>query len=133
KGLFFEAKFITGACMFMKMDVFRQIGFFDENFFMYCEDNEINKRTKRKGYELAVVKDTKFFHLGGQSSVKRNNEDIIYFIHWHKFGWSKMYYTESVHNKLIAKLKSIRKIIQTLPKIVLDLVKGRRISYLINK
>ncbi|MDA0901915.1 MAG: glycosyltransferase family 2 protein [Proteobacteria bacterium] len=126
KGEFFNAKFISGACMFMRMAVFQKIGFFDEHFFMYCEDNEINKRAKNHGYDTAIVKDTKFFHLCRQSSSKPNAE-INYLIEWHKYGWSKCYYTQAVHNKLIAKLKALRKIIQMLFKMAKDLIKNKKI------
>ena len=39
-------RFVSGAGMFLNMSIFRKIGFFDENFFLYCEDNEICKRSR---------------------------------------------------------------------------------------
>jgi len=42
-------RFITGAGMFMRVEIFKKIGFFNEEFFLYCEDNEICKRVIKKG------------------------------------------------------------------------------------
>ena len=126
KGDFSIAKFVSGACMFMRISTYKKIGFFDENFFLYCEDNELNKRTKKRGYDIAVANGAKFYHLSGQSSDLESRN--LYFIQWHKFGWSKMYYTQAVHNKLIAKLKAIRKITEILIKMVIDLIKYKKIA-----
>lgn len=105
-------KFITGAAMFLNLKNIKNIGLFDENFFLYCEDNEICKRSIKKGYINAIISDTKLIHAGGGSCNILHEE--IQRIYWHKFGWSKLYYTEKVHGKFIAKLKAIRMIIKFL-------------------
>ena len=125
---YFESKFISGACMFIKMKIFKKIGFFDENFFLYCEDNEICKRTKKYGYKLATIKNTQICHLGNQSSHKEYNSKNDYFILWHKLGWSKCYYTEAVHNKIAAKLKAIRNILRILIKFPIKKITGQSLN-----
>ena len=99
-------QFITGAGMFLNMQIMQKIGFFDEGFFLYCEDNEICKRVIKKGYNTAIIKKAKILHLGSQSSNITLAE--IERTYWHRFGWSKLYYTEKIWGKTIAKLKSIR-------------------------
>lgn len=98
-------RFITGAAMFLRMDVFRKIGFFNENFFLYCEDNEICKRAIKNGYQIAIVKDAKFFHCSGQSSPQevRNHK-----ISWHRMGWSKAFYISANHGVIVGKLAALR-------------------------
>ncbi len=107
KEIYFN-KFITGAGMFLNMKIMRKIGFFDEGFFLYCEDNEICKRAIKKGFKTSIIKDTKLLHIGNSSSKITTQE--LEKIYWHKFGWSKLYYTEKIHGKIVAKLKAIRMI-----------------------
>lgn len=123
---FYRSKFITGAAMFMNMKIMRQIGFFDEGFFLYGEDNEICKRAIRNGYQIAIIKNTKLIHLNGQSSKLSDGE--IDKILWHKCGWSRCYYTQKSHNIFIAKLKALRMIIKSLLKIFVTIIKKQPIN-----
>jgi N-acetylglucosaminyl-diphospho-decaprenol L-rhamnosyltransferase len=107
---FYFSQFITGAAMFLNMKIMSEIGFFDEGFFLYCEDNEICKRAIKKGYKTAIAKNSKFYHLSGQSS--KLTEEEIFRINWHRFGWSKVYYTEKRWGVLIAKIKAIAMILK---------------------
>ena len=45
----FEVEFCTGCFMFVRTDVFRQLGGFDERFFLYCEDADLTRRARRIG------------------------------------------------------------------------------------
>lgn len=103
---FYYTKFLTGASLFFQIKAFKKIGFFDEKFFLYCEDNEICKRVIKNGYKNALIKNSKFYHIGGNSSermeVKLNNKIL-----WHRNGWSKAYYFEAVHGVIVGKLKAI--------------------------
>jgi GT2 family glycosyltransferase len=103
-------KFVTGAGMFLNMKIMRKIGFFDEGFFLYGEDNEICKRVVKKGFKTAIFNDTKLLHIGNSSSKITDAESTK--IYWHKFGWSKLYYTQKVHGIIVAKLKAIRMILK---------------------
>jgi N-acetylglucosaminyl-diphospho-decaprenol L-rhamnosyltransferase len=107
---FYFSQFITGAAMFFNMKIMSEIGFFDEGFFLYCEDNEICKRAIKKGYKTAIVKNSKFYHLSGQSCTL--TEEEAFRLNWHRFGWSKAYYTEKRWGILIGKLKAITMILK---------------------
>ncbi|MDA9818363.1 glycosyltransferase family 2 protein [Flavobacteriaceae bacterium] len=113
KGDYYNVTFISGCCIFFKKEILKKIGLFYKNFFIYCEDNELCKRVMKNKYQIATVKNAKITHLSGKSS-DLSNPKIAYAILWHKFGWSKCYYTQAVHNKLIAKLKAIKNIIKRL-------------------
>jgi GT2 family glycosyltransferase len=109
---YYHTKFISGCFMMLRVSIFEKTGFFNEKFFMYCEDNEICKRTLKNNYKLVIVKDTKICHLSQQSSDSRNNKQFNDVILWYRFGYSKLIYTQEVHNKFIAKLRAIRNIIK---------------------
>ena len=126
-GDVYLVKFLTGAAMFIRMEIINKIGFFDENFFLYCEDNEICKRAFKKGYKNIIVEGTKLLHLSGQSTGRKNEKEVRQ-IYWHRFGWSKAYYTQTVHGIVVAKLKAMRMILKTLILMVKGFLLGKKIS-----
>ncbi len=97
-------RFITGAGMFMRLEVMRKIGFFNEDFFLYCEDNEICKRVIKNGYQNALLKDLRFLHCSQKSSDLSGNSKIS----WHRLGWSKSFYISTNHGKIVGKIASLR-------------------------
>lgn len=81
-----DVDFITGADMFMKTSVFTSIGGFDENIFMYGEDEIFCAEALKKGIKSKVIKEPRIVHLEGQSSkssmLKKKNilKSYIYLI-----------------------------------------------------
>jgi len=123
---FYFSGFMTGAAMFLNMKIMSKIGFFDEGFFLYCEDNELCKRALRKKYQVAVVKNSKFYHLSCKSTTLTIGETNR--IYWHKFGWSKLYYTQRIYGRLVASLKAIRMILKFSFLQLKDKMSGREIN-----
>ena len=48
----FEVDSIKGFAMFLNLKQFKDIGFFDENFFIYLEEIDLCKRLKKKEKNL---------------------------------------------------------------------------------
>ncbi|MBI4417892.1 MAG: glycosyltransferase family 2 protein, partial [Ignavibacteriales bacterium] len=67
-------QWVTGAALFIRSDVFRQLGGFDERFFMFFEDKDLCARALRKGYRVKYVSTPSLTHLGGGSSGTRREE-----------------------------------------------------------
>lgn len=44
-----EVEFCTGCFMFVRTAVFKELGGFDERFFLYCEDADLTRRARRLG------------------------------------------------------------------------------------
>lgn len=57
-----EVTFMTGCCMFIHTDVFREVGLFDENFFMYYEDTDLSLRMYEHQIKMLYVPDTYVWH-----------------------------------------------------------------------
>lgn len=53
-----ECNWVSGACMIMKKKVFDEVTGFDENFFLYCEDEDLCRRISSAGYHIFI--DTEF-------------------------------------------------------------------------
>jgi GT2 family glycosyltransferase/lipopolysaccharide/colanic/teichoic acid biosynthesis glycosyltransferase len=70
---------ISGSFMMIKREVFQKTGYFDEQFFMYCEDIDLCFRIKEKGYEIYYVPDTQIIHYKSESTKKDNLDYVITF------------------------------------------------------
>lgn len=69
-----EVGFATGCCMFIRRAVLEQVGLFDQRYFLYCEDADLNERIKHAGYKVMYVPQAFLWHIsagstGGTGSV----------------------------------------------------------------
>lgn len=97
-----EVDSLMGAFMLMPKIVFDEVGFLDEDFFMYGEDIDLSYRIKQAGYKIIYYPKSKIIHYKGGSSKKRRRK-IIYDFHnamW--IFYRKHYYKE--YNFLISGL-----------------------------
>lgn len=59
---------IIGADLFIKKSVLDEVGLFDEKFFMYYEEIDLEYRITKKGYKIMFIPESKIIHLEGQSN-----------------------------------------------------------------
>ena len=62
----------AGAAIY-RMDILREIGFFDEMHFAYLEDIDLGFRARLKGYKNIFCPSAKVYHLGSATSGSRYN------------------------------------------------------------
>ncbi len=60
-----EIHWATGACMFVRADVFKEKGGFDEDYFAHMEEIDLCWRMKNSGYRIMVIPQSKVYHVGG--------------------------------------------------------------------
>lgn len=60
--------FATGAAMFLRADVVKKYGNFDDRYFMYFEDVDLCERYKRAGGKVMYVSKCRLWHKVAQSS-----------------------------------------------------------------
>jgi GT2 family glycosyltransferase len=65
--LFVQADYVTGADLFMETTLFKEIGGFDEDFFMYAEDMYLQKQIAKTGRKNYLIKGPQIIHLEGRS------------------------------------------------------------------
>ncbi len=63
-----EVEIIVGADLFLRKSVLDKIGLFDEDFFLYDEESELQFRLKQTGYKIFINPNAKIFHYEGKSS-----------------------------------------------------------------
>lgn len=93
-----EVPCITGADLFIRKDVFIQVGWFDPDFFMYAEEVELTHRVKQAGLQVYIVPEAKIIHLEGMSAQSTILNQRVY----KEKLYSKFLYFEKVHGKYAA-------------------------------
>jgi GT2 family glycosyltransferase len=75
---------ISGSCMLIRREVFGQVGFFDERFFLNFEETDFCCRTQRVGYKVFTSMQASLWHKVSLSFSNYNNL-LDYFITRNKF------------------------------------------------
>ncbi len=60
---------VIGACLTVRRAAFEQVGGFDEQFFMYAEETDWQRRMRQAGWEVVLSPDAVVTHLGGASGA----------------------------------------------------------------
>ncbi|WP_339654308.1 glycosyltransferase family 2 protein [uncultured Maribacter sp.] len=67
-----EIFWATGACMFVKKNVFEELNGFDADYFAHQEEVDFCWRAKNHGYKIMYVGASKVYHLGGSTLSNMN-------------------------------------------------------------
>jgi GT2 family glycosyltransferase len=67
-GLPREVEVIQGAALMLRREALDQVGFLDDQYFMYTEEVDLCYRLKKGGWSLYWVPQAKVVHYGGQST-----------------------------------------------------------------
>ncbi len=59
--------YVLGSSMFIRKNVFNEIGLFDERFFLNFEEAELSWRAKKAGYKSMVLPEAKILHYSRKS------------------------------------------------------------------
>jgi GT2 family glycosyltransferase len=63
---------LSGAFMMMPTQLAKDLGGFDERFFMYAEDIDLSRRIIEIGYKNYYLGDISITHLKGESTAKKS-------------------------------------------------------------
>jgi N-acetylglucosaminyl-diphospho-decaprenol L-rhamnosyltransferase len=83
---------VSGAFMMFKSSAFRELGGFDERYFMYCEDVDICLRMQLAGYSLALADTTVTHHT--QRKTLKNPKHLAWHIRSLLRLWNSAAYRE---------------------------------------
>jgi len=83
-----EIFWATGACLFVRAELYHKLGGLDEDFFAHMEEIDFCWRLKNHGYKIMYCPDSIVFHIGGGTLPKsssrktylnfRNNFTLLY-------------------------------------------------------
>ena len=60
-----EIFWATGACLFVRSDIYKELGGLDEQFFAHMEEIDFCWRVKNHGYKIMYCPDSTVYHVGG--------------------------------------------------------------------
>lgn len=67
-----EQGWVGGTAMLIRKEVIDQIGFLDENIFMYAEDVDYCLRARQRGWKIGMVQSSMVTHFGSASTSHHN-------------------------------------------------------------
>lgn len=84
-----KVDWVSGAFMLVRKEIFKKIGMFDKNIFMYVEDMELCFRMKNSGFEVYFFPNTSAIHekIGSSSkefAISSIYKGTLYFFKKHK-------------------------------------------------
>jgi GT2 family glycosyltransferase len=82
----YEVDAISGSFMMMRREVYKKVGGFDEQFFMYGEDLDICYRIQKAGFKVFYVHTTQIIHYKGESTKRSSlDETKVFYNAMHLF------------------------------------------------
>ena len=99
-----KVKKISGSFMFFNSKTFDELKGFDENIFLYFEEDDICKRGNKKGFNTYIINDIKLDHNAGttpENFSRKEKNKLKKLLLWH-FIWSKFYYFNKHYGKTIS-------------------------------
>jgi len=95
-----EVAYLTGADIMISNSLFQKLNGFDSDFFMYCEEVELQYRVKKAGYRRVSVPEARITHLEGKS-LSINQVKVKY---WYE---SRRNYLRKTQNRCVAAVTSL--------------------------
>ena len=92
-----ETDAVKGFAMFLNMEKFSNIGFFDENIFLYLEEIDLCKRIKNINEKIYLDTSIEILHAGGKSVNEKFSYEVELTRNWH-WMWSLFYFNRKHFN-----------------------------------
>jgi N-acetylglucosaminyl-diphospho-decaprenol L-rhamnosyltransferase len=95
----FKVKSVDGFAMVLNLkkisqiESFKDYNYFDENFFMYLENDDLCKRLCDQNENIYVVPKSRIKHLGAKAVNQEHKHEVELSRNWHWI-WSKFYYNK---------------------------------------
>ena len=90
--IIYNIPYLSGCFMFFRTSILREVGFFDDNFFMYLEDADITRRFLEVSKTAYYPNATVFHHYAGLTHKNWKFKWITIksaFVYFNKWGWIK--------------------------------------------
>ena len=71
---------IIGACMFIRAQVFKDVGLLDNEYFFFMEDTDFSLRARNYGWKIMTNEEVGIIHKGGTSLEGKSNQKDDFYI-----------------------------------------------------
>lgn len=79
KNQTWEVDVLSGAFMWLRKSAIDQVGYLDEDYFMYGEDIDLSYRIQKAGFKNYYFSDTRIIHYKGESTKKSSVNYVLVF------------------------------------------------------
>ena len=87
----------SGACLLVRRSVLEELGGWDEGFFMYCEDKDLCRRARDRGYDVRFEPAAVAHHAGGASAPRPSLAHVL--------AQSRVRYARKHRGRVVAELE----------------------------
>jgi N-acetylglucosaminyl-diphospho-decaprenol L-rhamnosyltransferase len=109
----FKVKCVDGYAMLLNLKRLRKLknfSYFDENFFMYLENDDFCERLRSNNENIYIIPKSKIHHLGAEAVDPKFKYEIELSRNWH-WMWSKFYFNKKHFGYFNATLKILGNLI----------------------
>lgn len=103
-----DAPFLSGCFLMMRTDVLKKFGGFDEQFFMYFEDNDLCRNVLKSGFRCTVFPSIQVIHDHTPKKFSKWSTIKMYFssafIYFNKWGWFFDEHRREINKKVLCKI-----------------------------
>tara|TARA_B100000886_G_C20423572_1_gene492775 strand:+ start:2408 stop:3292 length:885 start_codon:yes stop_codon:yes gene_type:complete len=115
----FEVDSIDGFCMLINKNKIKSISkdakTFDENFFMYLENDDLCRRVKKNNEKIFILPTCKVKHFGAKGVSENYLKEVELSRNWH-WSWSNFYFSKKHDGYLYALLRRFPKFLSSIIK-----------------
>jgi len=93
-----EVEVVGGSCFVIRRQLFKSTGLFDENFFLYNEEDDFCRRARLLGHKVCYYPETRVTHLLGQSThqpeirekviIETYKSNLYFYCKYYSFTWN---------------------------------------------
>ena len=119
----FKVKSVDGFAMLLNLkkinqiDDFRNKKYFDENFFMYLENDDFCKRLSQCNQNIYIIPKSKIKHLGAKAVSDEYAYEVELSRNWHWI-WSRFYYNKKHSGFLYALINGLPVFLSAITKVL---------------
>jgi len=90
-----ESLYVSGVCMAFRIRALKQIGGFDSNFKIGCDDVDAGIRLRHRGWRILAIPDVLGYHFGGSTGRKFGIKRYYYVLSGRLYMWFKNFSTKT--------------------------------------
>jgi GT2 family glycosyltransferase len=111
----FKVDYVDGFAMLINKSSFKKNIFFDENIFMYLENNDLCKRAIENNENVYVIPKSQIIHFGAKAVSDEFFNEVEFSRNWH-WMWSTFYFNKKHYGYFFALKKTYKKLITSIIK-----------------
>ncbi len=127
-----EVDRVDGAAFIVNKSKFENIGFMDEKFFFYFEQEDLCLRINKNKEKIYVCDKIKFSHKGLASSHSSVIKKVQLVRNWH-YSWGKFYFYKKHYGYYVGIRKTLPNFIRSLRLVIINYLKHKPEEVLLHK